>query len=83
MMRAKTKVNNMFSNLGDGALTPAISVLSAVEGIATTTESMKQWVLPITVLIILLLFFVQMFGTSKIGNKTIDPYQSNSLIHLF
>jgi len=53
--------------IGDGALTPAISVLSAVEGIAITSEGLQMWILPITVVIILILFFVQMFGTSKIG----------------
>ncbi|UJR26449.1 hypothetical protein I4U23_007779 [Adineta vaga] len=53
--------------LGDGALTPAISVLSAVEGIATTSGSLTKWILPITILLIIGLFFVQMFGTSKIG----------------
>ena len=56
------------SILGDGALTPAISVLSAVEGITTTSTTLSKWILPITVVIIILLFFVQMFGTSKIGN---------------
>lgn len=53
--------------LGDGALTPAISVLSAVEGLAITSKSLNDWILPITVVIIIALFFVQMFGTSKIG----------------
>ena len=53
--------------IGDGALTPAISVLSAVEGLATTSEALTKWVLPITVVIIIALSFFQMFGTSKIG----------------
>ncbi|CAF3411026.1 unnamed protein product, partial [Rotaria sp. Silwood2] len=53
--------------IGDGALTPAISVLSAVEGLATTSEALTKWILPVTVLIIMTLFFVQMFGSSKIG----------------
>ncbi|CAF4459720.1 unnamed protein product, partial [Rotaria sp. Silwood2] len=53
--------------IGDGALTPAISVLSAVEGLATTSAALTKWVLPVTILIIIILFFVQMFGTSKIG----------------
>ncbi|CAF1466544.1 unnamed protein product [Rotaria sordida] len=53
--------------IGDGALTPAISVLSAVEGLATTSEALTKWILPVTILIIISLFFVQMFGSSKIG----------------
>ncbi|CAF0835801.1 unnamed protein product [Adineta ricciae] len=53
--------------IGDGALTPAISVLSAVEGLATTSVELRKWVLPITVLIIIGLFVVQMFGSGKIG----------------
>ncbi|CAF1257676.1 unnamed protein product [Adineta steineri] len=53
--------------IGDGALTPAISVLSAVEGLATTSEELKKWILPITILIIIALFVVQMFGSAKIG----------------
>ncbi|CAF1364347.1 unnamed protein product [Adineta steineri] len=53
--------------IGDGAITPAISVLSAIEGLAVTSESLTKWVVPITVVIIIALFFVQMFGTSKIG----------------
>ncbi|CAF1122433.1 unnamed protein product [Rotaria sp. Silwood1] len=53
--------------IGDGALTPAISVLSAIEGLATTSESLTKWILPVTILIIIILFFVQMFGSSKIG----------------
>ncbi|UJR22627.1 hypothetical protein I4U23_025668 [Adineta vaga] len=53
--------------IGDGALTPAISVLSAVEGLATTSVKLQKWVLPITILIIIGLFVVQMFGSGKIG----------------
>ncbi|CAF3164371.1 unnamed protein product [Rotaria socialis] len=53
--------------IGDGALTPAISVLSAVEGLATTSQALTKLILPVTVFIIVILFFVQMFGSSKIG----------------
>ncbi|KAI9015537.1 potassium transporter-domain-containing protein [Hyaloraphidium curvatum] len=53
--------------LGDGVLTPAISVLSAVEGIAVAAPSMKVAVVPITIVILFLLFSVQFLGTSKIG----------------
>ena len=58
------------SILGDGALTPAISVLSAVEGIGTTSAALIPWILPISVILILFLFVIQMFGTSKIGTRT-------------
>ncbi len=50
-------------------MTPAISVLSAVEGLAVTSASLEKWVLPITIILIIILFFVQMFGTSKIGKR--------------
>ena len=69
------KYTNLFV-LGDGAITPAISVLSAVEGITTTSESLTKWILPITVIIIIALFFVQMFGTSKIGRRKRLIYMS-------
>jgi KUP system potassium uptake protein len=52
---------------GDGAITPAISVLSAIEGLIITAPSLEKWVVPITVVIIIALFLVQLFGTSKIG----------------
>jgi KUP system potassium uptake protein len=50
-------------------LTPAISVLSAIEGLIVTSPSFEKWILPITVIIIIVLFVVQMFGTSKIGRR--------------
>jgi len=53
--------------LGDGMITPAISVLSAVEGINTTLPALSQWILPITVIILILLFSLQSYGTSTIG----------------
>ena len=52
---------------GDGAITPAISVLSAVEGLQTVYPGFKPWVLPISVVVILGLFAVQAFGTARIG----------------
>ncbi|MDI3284552.1 KUP/HAK/KT family potassium transporter [Polyangium sp. 15x6] len=52
---------------GDGVITPAISVLSAVEGLAVGASSLKPAVLPITVLILLGLFWVQKRGTAGIG----------------
>jgi KUP system potassium uptake protein len=52
---------------GDGAITPAISVLSALEGLNIAWPSFSSYVLPICVLILLLLFAVQSQGTAWIG----------------
>lgn len=52
---------------GDGIITPAISVLSAVEGLKVVTPVFGDWVVPITVALICCLFFVQYFGTARIG----------------
>lgn len=53
--------------LGDGMLTPAISILSAVEGLNVIMPSLSSWAIPITCVIILILFSVQRFGTAAIG----------------
>ena len=52
---------------GDGVITPAISVLSAVEGLEVTAPQLKEAVIPIAVVVIVLLFAVQWFGTGKVG----------------
>jgi KUP system potassium uptake protein len=52
---------------GDGVITPAISVLSAVEGLEVATKAAQPLVLPITGTILLMLFMVQRRGTAKIG----------------
>ena len=52
---------------GDGMITPAISVLSAVEGLAVATDVFEPFVVPITVVILIALFMVQRRGTSGIG----------------
>ncbi len=52
---------------GDGVITPAISVLSAVEGLEVATEAMKPVIVPATVVILVLLFLVQRKGTAGIG----------------
>jgi KUP system potassium uptake protein len=52
---------------GDGVITPAISVLSAVEGVNVVTDSLQPFVMPIAVLILIALFAAQRFGTEKIG----------------
>jgi KUP system potassium uptake protein len=52
---------------GDSMITPAISVLSAVEGTETIESSMDSWVVPITVTIIVLLFVAQRLGSGVVG----------------
>jgi KUP system potassium uptake protein len=52
---------------GDGAITPAISVLSALEGLQIATPTLGQYTVPAAVAILVLLFVVQPFGTSRIG----------------
>jgi KUP system potassium uptake protein len=52
---------------GDGAITPAISVLSALEGVNVVTDAFKPFVMPAAVAVLGLLFAVQRFGTAKIG----------------
>jgi len=54
-------------NRGDGVITPAISVLSAVEGINVATTALEHYVLPITVVILNGLFAMQPMGTAKVG----------------
>ena len=57
---------------GDGIITPAISVLSAVEGLGIATEAASHFVLPITCGILLSLFMAQRHGTETIG-KVFGP----------
>ena len=52
---------------GDGAITPAISVLSAVEGLKVDEPWLASLVLPITVVVLIGLFLAQRFGTGSIG----------------
>jgi KUP system potassium uptake protein len=53
--------------LGDAIITPAISVLSAVEGIEVVAPSLAPWVVPLTVIILVGLFMVQRMGTAKVS----------------
>ena len=57
---------------GDGVLTPAISVLSAVEGLQVATPALQSLVLPITIAVLVLLFATQRFGTGVMG-KAFGP----------
>ena len=52
---------------GDAIITPAISVLSAVEGVSVATPALEHWVIPITVAVIVVLFFIQHRGTGAVG----------------
>lgn len=53
--------------LGDGVITPAISVLSAVEGLEVATPSFRHYTVAITLLVLVALFVIQSRGTGKIG----------------
>ena len=52
---------------GDGIITPAISVLSAVEGLEVVTPTLKPFVIPITILVLICLFLFQQKGTEMVG----------------
>lgn len=53
--------------LGDAMLTPAISVLSAIEGLKIITPEFDDFVIPVTIIILVTLFFFQYRGTGRIG----------------
>jgi KUP system potassium uptake protein len=52
---------------GDGVITPAISVLSAVEGLEVATPALEPYVVPITLVVLTLLYMAQRFGTGAMG----------------
>jgi KUP system potassium uptake protein len=52
---------------GDGVITPAISVLSAVEGLETVSPLLDKMVVPVTICILVALFSIQRFGTAAVG----------------
>ncbi|WP_455380500.1 potassium transporter Kup, partial [Acidihalobacter prosperus] len=52
---------------GDGMITPAISVLSAVSGLRVAAPGLRPWVIPLTVVILLFLFATQRKGTARLG----------------
>ncbi|HEY1301878.1 MAG TPA: potassium transporter Kup [Stellaceae bacterium] len=52
---------------GDGVITPSISVLSAVEGLKVATPAFEPYVVPLTLLLLVLLFIVQRRGTGRVG----------------
>ncbi|MBL8597715.1 MAG: potassium transporter Kup [Devosia sp.] len=53
--------------LGDAIITPAVSVLSAVEGISVVAPQFERWIVPITLVLIIGLFAVQRFGTGGVA----------------
>ena len=53
--------------LGDSVITPAISVLSAVEGLELVTPALEHYVLPLTIVILIALFAVQRRGTARVA----------------
>jgi len=57
---------------GDGMITPPITVLGAVEGLEVVSPVFKQWVVPISLVILTGLFAAQRFGTAKVG-KAFGP----------
>ncbi len=57
---------------GDGVITPAISVLGAVEGLSVVAPALSSWVLPLSLVVIVGLFAVQRLGTGSIG-KAFGP----------
>lgn len=57
---------------GDGVITPAISVLSALEGLEVVAPELGRWVVPLTVLVLLALFATQRFGSGAVG-KVFGP----------
>jgi KUP system potassium uptake protein len=52
---------------GDGIITPAISVLSAVEGLQVAAPGLQAYVLPVTIVVLIALFMFQSYGTDTVG----------------
>jgi len=52
---------------GDSMITPAISVLSAIEGLEIAFEGVEQWVIPLALAVLVALFLIQRHGTARIG----------------
>lgn len=52
---------------GDGVITPSISVLSAVEGLEVATPLFQPWIVPLTVVVLVVLFLFQRMGTGAVG----------------
>ena len=57
---------------GDSVITPAISVLSAIEGLEVVAPGLQPWIVPMTVVVLLAVFMAQRYGTAKVG-KVFGP----------
>ena len=57
---------------GDGVITPAITTLSAIEGLGVAAPQLHHWILPLTLIVLVLLFMTQRYGTAKVG-KVFGP----------
>jgi KUP system potassium uptake protein len=64
---------------GDGMITPAISVLSAVEGLAVITPLFERYVISITIAILVGLFLIQRQGTARWGGFSDRQFWSGSV----
>ena len=52
---------------GDSMITPAISVLSAVEGLEIAFDGLEHWTVPLALIVLIGLFLIQKHGTARIG----------------
>ena len=52
---------------GDGVITPAVSVLSAIEGLEIITPAFKPFIIPLALVILVFLFLIQHHGTARVG----------------
>ncbi|HEY1589195.1 MAG TPA: KUP/HAK/KT family potassium transporter, partial [Rhodanobacter sp.] len=53
---------------GDGVITPAITVLGAVEGMKVAAPGLAHWVVPVSAVVLVILFAMQRYGTARVGN---------------
>ena len=69
-LRARLLMIGIFGTaifFGDGVITPAISVLSAVEGLEVAAPGLHPWIVPVTLAVLTVLFAVQRLGTASVG----------------
>jgi len=69
-LRARLLLLGIFGTaifFGDGVITPAISVLSAVEGLEVAAPGLHRYIVPVTLVVLTLLFMAQRFGTAVVG----------------
>jgi KUP system potassium uptake protein len=70
LLRARLLLLGIFGTaifFGDGVITPAISVLSAVEGLEVAAPALHRFVVPVTLIVLTLLFMAQRHGTATVG----------------